>query len=267
MELTNMVPLTLSIRVATMRGTIQLHMKPPPSDQLWLGFTCMPDIQFQLESSVKDHKLTNGHVASFLINRFKASIRDTLVLPNCESVSVSWMLAEKDDWVPRNAAPLMWLNRESPPDIPLSESRDKRVVDRDQESKQGKQKKCDSVKQLMNEDSGQIFPSTTITRSSSESGVPIHDLKSPLLQNEDAREMVLHGNQENLQGQLPSTSRYVSLREQRNNVEDDDAVSKKPVGRKARMFDLGKKMGEKLEEKRRHIEEKSRNIVEKMRGP
>jgi hypothetical protein len=33
------------------------------------------------------------------------------------------------------------------------------------------------------------------------------------------------------------------------------------------MLDLGKKMGEKFEEKRRNIEEKGRNIVDKMRGP
>lgn len=46
-------------------------MKPPPSDQIWFGFTSMPDIQFNLESSVGDHKITNGRVALFLISRFK----------------------------------------------------------------------------------------------------------------------------------------------------------------------------------------------------
>lgn len=190
----------------------------------------------------------------------QSSIRDTLVLPNCESVCVSWMLAEKDDWVPRNAAPLMWLNREAPPDTPNNElPRDKSMED--------KKKKLDSVKEPVYEDSGQIVPSTAIHRSSSDNGVSSKDLKTPLLQNEETLDLVLHKKQENSESQLPSTSRYVSLSEERSNVEDDDARSKKPVGRKARMFDLGKKMGEKLEEKRRHIEEKSRFIVEKMRGP
>lgn len=31
----------------------------------------MPDIEFDLESSIGEHKITNGHVALFLINRFK----------------------------------------------------------------------------------------------------------------------------------------------------------------------------------------------------
>uniref|UniRef100_A0A803N771 SMP-LTD domain-containing protein n=1 Tax=Chenopodium quinoa TaxID=63459 RepID=A0A803N771_CHEQI len=260
------VPLTLAIRVVTLKGTIQLHMKPPPSDQLWFGFTCMPDIQFQLESSVKDHKVTNGRVASFLINRFKASIRDTLVLPNCESVCIPWMLAEKDDWIPCNAAPLMWLNREAQSEINSSEgSRNKRMEDRDLESKLGKQKKNDPLKRSIDAENGQVVPSAAFRRSSSDNNVPSQDLKEPLLQNEESRDMVIHRKQEN--SECPSPSRYVSLREERNSLEDDDTKSKRPVGKKARMFDLGKKMGEKFEEKRRHIEEKSRHIVEKMRGP
>ncbi|KAH9781156.1 SMP-LTD domain-containing protein [Citrus sinensis] len=65
------VPISLSIRVAALRGTLRLHIKPPPSDQLWFGFTSMPDIEFAMESSVGDHKITSGQVALFLINRFK----------------------------------------------------------------------------------------------------------------------------------------------------------------------------------------------------
>ena len=65
------MPLSLSIRVASLRGTVRLHIKPPPSDQLWFGFTSMPDVEFELESSVGEHKITSGQVASFLINKFK----------------------------------------------------------------------------------------------------------------------------------------------------------------------------------------------------
>jgi hypothetical protein len=41
--------------------------------------------------------------------------------------------------------------------------------------------------------------------------------------------------------------------------------AKRKSGRRSRMMDLGKKMGDKLEEKRRQVEEKGRHIVEKMR--
>ncbi|KAB2028702.1 hypothetical protein ES319_D05G114100v1 [Gossypium barbadense] len=65
------VPLSLSIRISSLRGTLRLYIKPPPSDQLWFGFTSMPDIEFDLESSVGEHKITSGHIALFLIGRFK----------------------------------------------------------------------------------------------------------------------------------------------------------------------------------------------------
>ncbi|KAK7291253.1 hypothetical protein RIF29_06245 [Crotalaria pallida] len=107
------VPLSLAIRVASLRGTLRLHIKPPPSDQLWYGFTFMPDIDFNLDSSVGEHKITNSHIAQFIVNRLKVVIRDTLVLPNCESIYIPWMLAEKDDWVPRKVAPFIWIKHES----------------------------------------------------------------------------------------------------------------------------------------------------------
>lgn len=65
------MPLSLSIRVASLRGTVRLHIKPPPSDQLWFGFTSMPDVEFELESSVGERKITSGQVALYLINKFK----------------------------------------------------------------------------------------------------------------------------------------------------------------------------------------------------
>ncbi|CAL9074670.1 unnamed protein product [Musa acuminata var. zebrina] len=107
------VPLSLSIRVTSLRGTLRLYIKPPPSDQLWFGFTTMPELDWNLESSVGDRKITSSHIALLISNRFKAAIRDSLVLPNCETICIPWMLAEKDDWVPRKVAPFMWINNEN----------------------------------------------------------------------------------------------------------------------------------------------------------
>jgi hypothetical protein len=65
-----------------------------------------------------------------------------------------------------------------------------------------------------------------------------------------------------------STSRsMISFEKQDSTTDDDDSRPKRVGGRRARMLDFSKKVGEKLEEKRRNIEEKGRNIVEKMRGP
>ncbi|XLS95401.1 hypothetical protein HN51_071409 [Arachis hypogaea] len=76
------VPLTLAIRIVSLKGIMRLQLNPPPSDNLWYGFTLMPDIDFNLESCVRDHKITNARIALFLVNRLKEAFRETLVLPN-----------------------------------------------------------------------------------------------------------------------------------------------------------------------------------------
>lgn len=266
------VPFMLAIRVASMRGTMQLLIKPPPTDQLWFGFTSMPDIDFHLESFVGEHKITSGHITLFLVNRFKAAIRDTLVLPNCESICVPCMLAEKEDWVPRSHAPFVWLKREAPTEsVASSEASDepapKAVEASDMASREHldcpmneNQKKENSVSDCPVSDlsdTAAAAPSSSSSSTSSEGRKSLVELKAPLLlQSEESPE---HHSQ----------AGYVSLKEQRSfTTDDDDASSRfRKAGRKARMLDLGKKMSEKLEEKRRHIEEKSKLFVDKMRGP
>ncbi|XP_078442034.1 uncharacterized protein LOC144711825 [Wolffia australiana] len=122
------VPLSLSLRISSLRGTLKILVKPPPSDQLWLGFTSTPEIELTLGAAVGDCGLGGGHVISLLRSRLKTAIQETLVLPNCECVAIPGMLAEKDDWVPRAAAPYGWFGRRqaAPPppsgDPPASDS-------------------------------------------------------------------------------------------------------------------------------------------------
>jgi hypothetical protein len=65
------VPLSLAIKITSVRGVLRIHLKPPPSDQLWFGFTSMPELEWDMESSVGDRKITNNHIASLIGNRIK----------------------------------------------------------------------------------------------------------------------------------------------------------------------------------------------------
>ncbi|CAL9153154.1 unnamed protein product [Musa hybrid cultivar] len=148
------VPLSLSIRVTSLRGTLRLYIKPPPSDQLWFGFTTMPELDWNLESSVGDRKITSSHIALLISNRFKAAIRDSLVLPNCETICIPWMLAEKDDWVPRKVAPFMWINNENTemtwPEFPVPQNReDKPKLDGSNKTKDNLDDKVDEAKNVI----------------------------------------------------------------------------------------------------------------------
>lgn len=189
------------------------------------------------------------------------------MLPNFESVCIPWMLAEKDDWAPRKVAPFIWINQDSVNDpttvcevaiVQPTEGKYKTEASRGtssdhSQSKHQKLKKAESIEQPIGES---LVGGST--------GRAIQELKAPLLTNGEPHDTFKHKLEEIQECQSPSRSTI--LLDKQNSIEEDESRSKR-MGRKARMLDLGKKMGEKLEEKRRNIEEKSRNIVEKMRGP
>ncbi|XP_056167225.1 uncharacterized protein LOC115665086 isoform X2 [Syzygium oleosum] len=308
------VPLTLRIKVASLRGTLRVQIKPPPSDQLWFGFSSMPDIEFNLESSVGEHRVTSGHIASFLINRFKVSIHDTMVLPNCESLRIPWMLAEKNDWVPRKAAPFIWLSQEGTKDLmPMiekpcsqpveakpktdlrrqassghSESKQQKVNAKDlmptiekpcsqpveaklktelsrqpssghSESKQQKLNNADPEPTSTSEPL--VSPGPTNAINLQKRSISSQELTTPLLLHDEPRDDSQRNGETPVAG---SPSRSIIISENQDQTMEHDDARPKRMGTRARMFDLGKKMGEKLE---RRIEEKRKHIVEKMRGP
>ncbi|XP_047151940.1 uncharacterized protein LOC124823707 isoform X1 [Vigna umbellata] len=296
------VPLTLAIRVTSLRGTLRLHIKPPPSDQLWYAFTSMPDIDFNMESSVGDRKITSAHIALFLVNRLKTGIRETLVLPNCESVCIPWMLAEKDDWVPRTVAPYIWVNQEfrnetststytnnqpsggvktSGASISSNDSEHKQQNSTSAESSQeATRKSSDSLELSLNSsdsvtsESNRSFEEPDAPSSENDKPqktIDLKEFKTSSLQDDkpfETNEQNMETNEQNMENNSEFQSEHkTAVMERRNHsIEREDGLPKK-MGRRERMLDLGKKMSEKLEEKRRHIEEKSRHIVEKMRGP
>ncbi|KAI3907867.1 hypothetical protein MKW92_049405 [Papaver armeniacum] len=284
------VPISLGIRIASVRGTLRIHIKPPPSDQLWFGFTSMPDIQFDLDSSVGDHKITSGHVAVILGNRFKAAIRDMLVLPNCEGVCVPWMLAEKDDWIPRKDAPFIWVKQEvvsDPAALELSSCQPKEsetIVEEGRKSsdKQAsrsnylEEKDYENAKSLhqrngqseeLSSSSKPSLSASSSTNQSTSSNRSLQDLKAPLLIKDESHNQTYSYSRSESQEENQSPLSESMIRERQFGSFNEDPNPKKMGSRRARMMDLRNKVSEKFEEKKRHIEEKGRNIVEKMRGP
>ncbi|KAG6478474.1 hypothetical protein ZIOFF_061917 [Zingiber officinale] len=270
------VPLSLAIRVVSLRGTLRLQIKPPPSDQLWFGFTNMPELDWNLDSSIGDRKLSHSHIGLLIGNRIKAAIRDSLVLPNCESICIPWMIAEKDDWVPSKVAPFLWTNNENADNTELESSvpratEDKLKVDSGFNIKDGSDDRIEKVKYVMHvEQSSQATtPASSSTTIGGQTGSATSfqtsydamnaDLKAPLLTGEPEKTSI----QRNTDSPTVSMSRSLVSRNDHLSAEDDDKPKK--ISRRARMMDFGKKVGDKLEEKRRHIEEKGRHIVEKMR--
>lgn len=175
-----------------------------------------------------------------------------MVLPNRESVSIPWMLAEKDDWVPRKVAPFMWYRS-------------------NQDSTCNTMKRANSTRTSeAGIEKSKSFghtappsPSRSSLRSVIESPVnngSSEDLQAPLLEKDDVSSS---GREDKVDSPVHSRS-LVSTEGQTHSSEDDESKLRR-LGTRERMRGLGKRMGEKLEVKRRNIEEKGRILVERMR--
>lgn len=194
------------------------------------------------------------------------------------------MLGEKDDWVPRKDAPFIWLNHETTeirshvtamasthPEAGLkNDASSKRPMPSLPISSAGSE---ESLKAVASVDEAKQEPMAEASLHSQSSAGPaseyVHsnendELKRPLLVTEKLQEDA----SESRVGSPMHTSlgAVIPVGEQppasASSIGED---MKRKSGRRARMMDFGKRMGDKLEEKRRTIEEKGRHIVEKMR--
>ncbi|XP_042502004.1 uncharacterized protein LOC122079532, partial [Macadamia integrifolia] len=210
----------------------------------------------------------------------QAAIRETLVLPNCESICIPWMLAEKNDWVPRKMAPFLWVRQEAvdepklgeaPGDtggelVATSSSRGRKQNANSIQDEREKSKNVLPAHPPAYESSesassqADLFPSSSSHQSTSSQS--LLDLRTPLLRDEPQESCIIQRRANNPDCQ---PTRAVIRNEEQTAIGGDARPRK--IGKRERMIGLGKKMGEKLEEKRRHLEEKGRHIVEKMWGP
>lgn len=206
----------------------------------------------------------------------QTAIRETLVLPNCENICIPWMVAEKDDWVPRKVAPFIWVLQESGDptgrnaiNCQLGETKGKPNITKASKQDEGNEKQAEDVHPQpppctlvsASPSSSQLGRTTSVSSDQSLRSIAEEELKAPLLKNDEMQDLTVLPSRE----ETPECSAVPVVTAEEPIPVSEDSKAKK-TWRRARMMDLGKKMGEKLEEKRRHIEEKGRHIVEKMRA-
>ncbi|PUZ58935.1 hypothetical protein GQ55_4G002400 [Panicum hallii var. hallii] len=191
----------------------------------------------------------------------QASLHQSLVLPNCESIPISWMLSDTDDWVPRKIAPFIWLNREPPTEttarptagttreLPGEASVSKAIAkNKSSPPASSTRSKTESSKKTKICVDG----SEQAEASSSWLSRLVAASEAPLQYSEDATRDLLRMS-------LMSSSRddrAVVVAAGTSASEEAEDVKRKRSG--PRVMDLGRRMGGKLEEKGKHIVGKMR---------
>lgn len=78
----------LAVTINRIDGPFVICMKPPPSSRLWYTFESQPDIDLTIEPVVSQRQLTYGLVTNAIEKKFKDAIRESLVEPFWDDISI-----------------------------------------------------------------------------------------------------------------------------------------------------------------------------------
>ncbi|WVQ96740.1 hypothetical protein IAU59_003847 [Kwoniella sp. CBS 9459] len=79
----------LAVVVKSVEGNVLIHMKKPPSNRIWWGFTTMPEIDVEIKpilASKSFHQI--GTLTAYIEKQMREAIRDSIVLPNMDDLSI-----------------------------------------------------------------------------------------------------------------------------------------------------------------------------------
>ena len=80
------IPLVLAVVLRSLEGNLLLHVKPPPSNRLWFGFTALPKMEIDVEPVVSERKVQWGMVTRLIEGRIRELLNESLVVPNMDDV-------------------------------------------------------------------------------------------------------------------------------------------------------------------------------------
>lgn len=96
------VPLLMSVKLVSLKGTLLIKIRPPPSDHIWFCFQAMPHLEIAAEVSIGDHKINNALLGRYVVQVIKVGFQINHLLslsisalswvsnnPNCKNINVS----------------------------------------------------------------------------------------------------------------------------------------------------------------------------------
>lgn len=100
------VPLVLRVECVLIKGTGLMRLRAPPTDRIWFAYKEMPELKLVPKLAIGDHPINSGALGALIVHELQEQWRESLVLPNYQSISVRWMMGDDDDWLPKSAFPV-----------------------------------------------------------------------------------------------------------------------------------------------------------------
>ncbi|TLD25716.1 hypothetical protein E2P81_ATG09373 [Venturia nashicola] len=72
-----------------LEGHLLVHVKPPPSNRIWISFETMPKLDLSIEPIVSSRQITYNFILRAIESKIREVIADTLVVPNWDDIPFS----------------------------------------------------------------------------------------------------------------------------------------------------------------------------------
>ncbi|PWN89682.1 hypothetical protein FA10DRAFT_268204 [Acaromyces ingoldii] len=81
------VSLVLAVILNSLEGNLLLHIKPPPSNRIWFGFTKLPKMDISVEPVVSERKVQWSMVKRLIESRIRELFVESVVVPNMDDIA------------------------------------------------------------------------------------------------------------------------------------------------------------------------------------
>lgn len=81
------IPIVLAVVLRSLEGNLLLHVKKPPSNRLWFGFTTMPNMDIDIEPVVSERKVQWGMVTRLIESRLRELLTESIIVPNMDDIA------------------------------------------------------------------------------------------------------------------------------------------------------------------------------------
>uniref|UniRef100_A0A2C9K296 SMP-LTD domain-containing protein n=1 Tax=Biomphalaria glabrata TaxID=6526 RepID=A0A2C9K296_BIOGL len=88
MENVSNTPLTLTVTVNSLNGTLAMNIPPPPSDRLWYGFRKNPHLRLSAKPQVGERAVTIVHITDWIEKKLAIEFQRVFVMPNMDDLII-----------------------------------------------------------------------------------------------------------------------------------------------------------------------------------
>jgi len=95
LESVSNTPVSLSVELVELKGTLALNIPPPPTDRVWYGFCRPPHMVLKAQPQYGERIVKMVHITDWIENKLQEEFMKVLVMPNMDDIPIPMMFSNR----------------------------------------------------------------------------------------------------------------------------------------------------------------------------